>query len=246
MKRPLRKIKKQLGYYFKQLSFFSAIQFSTADFFRKIFNFHSKYNYSQTGEQMIIDNYLHHVSEGFYLDIGCNEPVKLSNTFSLYCRGWKGLCVDANENIIKKYKKVRPNDIAYCSAVSDSTEEKTYYEFEGSAVNTLDENVIDEWKKNWKFKSERKITPKTLNSILEELQLTNQHIDLMSVDVEGFDLNVLRSIDLVKYTPTLIVVELHKTSLLNLKENEVVNYLAQFGYHPVAFATVNGYFMKTN
>jgi len=45
---------------------------------------------------------------GTYLDIGCSQPIKYSNTFLLYLRGWKGTCVDTRK--IRRFKWFRPRD----------------------------------------------------------------------------------------------------------------------------------------
>ena len=45
---------------------------------------------------------------GTYLDIGCSNPIKDSNTFRLYMAGWRGVCVDIRK--IRRYKWYRPRD----------------------------------------------------------------------------------------------------------------------------------------
>jgi len=45
---------------------------------------------------------------GTYLDIGCSQPIKYSNTWLLYLRGWKGTCVDTRK--IRRFKWFRPRD----------------------------------------------------------------------------------------------------------------------------------------
>ncbi|MEM1407874.1 MAG: FkbM family methyltransferase, partial [Bacteroidota bacterium] len=62
--------------------------------------------------------------------------------------------------------------------------------------------------------------------------------DFLSIDVEGHDWNVIRSIDLTKYKPELIVAELNP-------EPDLVDYLGQYGYGLKGAVPKNSYFMKS-
>ena len=70
-----------------------------------------------------------------------------------------------------------------------------------------------------KAKEIRKIKTKTLNSVLENSKFKDKKINLISIDVEGHELEVVRSIDLKKYTPEMIVIE-----FLDLKMKEIEFY----------------------
>ena len=129
------------------------------------------------------------------------------------------------------------------AAISDEEKEVTFYEFKESEVNTMDEGMVQEWKQKFNYKSERKLTTQTLTSILDKYLPKNQSIDLLTVDVEGNDFNVIKSIDLTKYRPKLIVVEIHGFDLSNIEKNEIYQYLTTQKYTLASFATMNGYFL---
>ena len=86
----------------------------------------------------------------------------------------------------------------------------------------------------------------TLNSVLKEHLPKTGHtkIDLLCVDVEGHDLQVLKSIDLDLYQPTMIVVEMHGFTLETAESYEIYRYLKQCNYSLKYFSVINGYFVR--
>lgn len=234
--------------YLKQLPLCLAIKYIILNRLKSIFNIRGQYSYSLFGEDNIIKIYikqlLNKTTPGFYLDIGCNDPIIMSNTFGLYCDGWRGVAIDANIELIKKFKKTRPNDIVICAAISDESKELTFYEFENHLVSTMDKELYERWIKDsiWKFHSERKVQTQTLNSIIEQYNLKDQEIDLLCVDVEGHDINVLKSVDLNKYRPKLIIVEALDFDIYNFSKNEVCNYLEQKNYTFLGYISETCYF----
>ena len=94
---------------FSSLSFLEALNHFASIGIQKIGKFPGFISYSQTGEDQILSFLLREEQNGFYLDIGCNHPIKLSNSYNFYLRGWKGICVDANSELIKKFKVVKSN-----------------------------------------------------------------------------------------------------------------------------------------
>jgi FkbM family methyltransferase len=230
---------KSIRIYFKQFSFFFAIRLSIIKIVNHLLMKNTKQFYSQTGEDINMAFYLDKPN-GFFVDIGCNQPVEFSNTFDLYKRGWTGLNVDANPDLIKKYT-IRPNDISVCEAVSDEPKEMIFHEFDQPGVSTLDESVLEEWKKNWKYKGSRKVITKTLTQIFKEHSIKNQ-IDFMSVDVEGYDFQALITLDFKQYQPKYILVEMHKIDFNNYKSDKIVDFLDKNGYDLIGFIVINGYF----
>ena len=229
---------------FRQFPFLLASRLVVVKLFNKVIGVNAREFYGQTGEDIIINFFLEN-EKGLFVDVGCNHPISFSNTFELYKKGWTGLNIDANPELIKKYT-VRPNDISVCEAVSDETKEMLFHEFEQAEVSTLETAVIDEWKTRWDYKKSRKVTTKTLTQILDEHSIPNA-IDFLSVDVEGHDFQVLNSLDFNKYQPKLILIEMHQFNVADYQANKIVQFLIAKGYELVGFVTMNGYFkLKTN
>lgn len=67
-----------------------------------------KHSHSQSGQDLFIDRILHGKRDGTFLDIGCNHPIELSNTFALETElGWKGILADRDDYCVELCKAAR-------------------------------------------------------------------------------------------------------------------------------------------
>jgi FkbM family methyltransferase len=200
-------------------------------------------SFSQTGEDRILSFFLHERT-GFYVDVGCNDPLKYSSSFLFYLKGWRGIAIDANEVIVDRFQRTRKRDLCVAAAVSDSERDVTFHRSESDAVSTIDEDVLKEWKDRWSFRPEDQVAvrTKTLTAILQEA-LPDQtiNIDFMTIDVEGHEFQVLSGLDFSRYRPRLITVEIHDLKTIFL--NRIYLLLAGKGYSLVGYVTMNAYFL---
>ena len=67
-------------------------------------------SYAQNGEDVVLWRALSDVESGNYLDIGANDPQLFSVTRSFYDRGWSGLCVEPQAELVEKFRAERPRD----------------------------------------------------------------------------------------------------------------------------------------
>lgn len=190
-------------------------------------------SYSGNGEDIILLQYLFkNKKNGFYVDIGSFHPKIISNTYQLHEKmGWKGINVDPNPQTHKLYMKYRPKDVNLRVGIAEREEEKTYYNFSYSGANTFDEAFGEEkTNKSWNtLLSKEKLPCVPLTSILEKHLPPNTTIDLLDIDVEGLDLQVLKSNDWTKYRPSVVLVE-DKEFRKNLGNSEVFLFLKEKGY----------------
>jgi FkbM family methyltransferase len=207
----------------------------------------STLSYAQEGEDLILNRFLENKSFGFYIDIGAHHPKRFSNTYLFYKKGWRGINIDAMPNSMTIFKKERPRDINLEIGVSNKAEELIYYMFNEPALNTF--SKIEANKKNglgtYKIIEKKTIKTFPLKDVISKHIELNQTIDFMTIDVEGLDLDVLKSNDWMKYRPNLLLVEdLKKQSLRNLyTESELFSYLHSLNYELVA-KTFNTLFFK--
>lgn len=65
-------------------------------------------SHSQSGQDRFVDLILHGKRDGRFLDIGCNHPIELSNTYAFETElGWKGLLIDRDEYCVGLCKLAR-------------------------------------------------------------------------------------------------------------------------------------------
>ena len=204
-----------------------------------------KYSYAFTGEDKLIEGILKPQirQEGIYIDVGCNHPKFLSNTYGLYRKGWKGICIDANKDLINKYRFFRPKDIAIHALVSNQIEERDFYVSENDVLSTTEKTNLGDIKKLGLNYETKKLKPRLLTSILKENSF-QEEIDLLSIDAEEHDYNVLLSLDFNIYSPKLIIVEDESFNPSDYNKNPFYNLLKEKGYEVEGFVLKNVFYLK--
>lgn len=196
-------------------------------------------SYSQEGEDMILRRIFEKLPSGFYVDVGAHHPMRFSNTYFFYKAGWHGINIDAMPGSMKLFRKYRPRDINIEAPVSRESKELTYYVFNEPALNGFDYQLSRERDTNntlYKIERTIKLKTKTLSELLDEHLPTNQKIEFLSIDVEGLDLEVLRSNDWNKYRPEVVLVEVLQSSLSELEVSDVNKFMISHDYEPYAKA----------
>ncbi|MFC2096244.1 FkbM family methyltransferase [Bacteroidota bacterium] len=194
---------------------------------RKLLLGDKKISYSQAGEDLILNCIFSSVKKGFYIDVGANHPTKSSNTYFFYKKGWTGINIDALPDAIKMFQKKRKKDINIEAGVSDLESILNFYSFKESSYNTFNEELVDEIKKVSPLIDVRKIAVKPLSLILNKLNIKS--INFMSIDVEGLDINVLKSNDWEKYRPKVLLVEDFNHGV-DIIQSPIYQYMHTLGY----------------
>ena len=157
-------------------------------------------SWSQGGEDLSILSLFPFAEMGNYIDIGCHHPSRYSNTRHLYQRGWRGVNVDADENLVRVFFSERLEDINICAAVGSETE-YVLNVFDEQLVSTVDSSrVAYEISIGRKKVSERKIRGITLRSIIDK-HFRDERVTVLLIDIEGSDYDALNSIDFDSLEP---------------------------------------------
>lgn len=184
-----------------------------------------KSDVSQFGEAQLINALLRNDS-GFYVDIGSGRPITGSNTFKLYKRGWSGILVDPLPINKSLSKLIRPRD-KFFQGLIGLQHLYTFYVIEPYAYSTVDESIMKQLLVNKgdavKLSAVLDLQGISLKNLLQDFEV--KEIDLLSVDVEGYDFQVLQSNDWTLFKPKIICVE-----ILGTNSEEVATLLTQQGY----------------
>lgn len=244
---------KDIRYWFAALPFRFALKFSLLYLLKRRLKLPADIFFSQTGEDITLSAIItRFISEtlikqgGFYVDVGCNDPISKSNTFFFYLQGWKGIAIDANEEVINRYKKIRKYDISICSAISNAVKKATLHKSANPFVSTMSNEYYTKNKDRWKYNKTQEVTTNTLTSLLDETLPEGTTIDLLTIDVEGLELEVIQGINFEKYRPKLIVLEAHDFSYEKKEQLPVFQHLANNNYHFHGFTVMNAYFIDYN
>ena len=190
----------------------------------------ANYSYAQEGEDRILLRYFGNRPEGFYIDVGAHHPRTYSNTYLFYKKNWRGINIDAMPGSMAPFRKERKRDINIEAAVSDQEMTLDFYIFNEPALNTLDKELAEsrhDPAKNHLLQGKKEVRTTTLTKILDEHLPAGQKIDFMSVDIEGHDLQALRSLNFSKYRPGLILVEIYEQ---DPSQTDIYKFLAEKNY----------------
>jgi FkbM family methyltransferase len=176
---------------------------------------------------------------GFYVDVGAHHPVRFSNTCALYMKGWSGINIDCNPGSMAAFRKMRSRDINLELAISDRFETLTYHLFEEPAINSFAPAFGDAHR----IHSLKEMTTRTLASVFDQYINETGSIDFLSVDVEGLDLNVLKSNNWMKYRPRIVLAEDLNARANMLEYSEMIAFMEDRHYYLFA-KTVNTFFFR--
>ncbi len=205
-------------------------------------------SYSQEGEDMILERFFEGKEKGFFVDIGAHHPLRFSNTFHFYKKGWRGINIDATPGSMDAFKNVRPEDTNIEVGISVNEGFLTYHLFNEPALNTFSEERVKHLLEATPYKlvEKVKVQTKTLSQILDEYASTVSQIDFLTIDVEGLDFEILQTNNWKKYSPTFILIEDLNGSLENISSSKLYTYLHPFGYEVVAKTHNTLFFKKIN
>jgi FkbM family methyltransferase len=206
-------------------------------------------NNSQFGEDKKIIKLFKEKENGTYLDLGCFHPIRQNNTYLFHRLGWKGINIDLNPLTIELFNIARPNDINICAAISSKAGSKNlFFDHELSSLNTINKNHTKFLKKAFGIKNlkKRKIKTYTLNNILKDNNINR--IDFMNMDIEGSELEVLKTLNFKKLDIKVICIEIvnydHYSKDIKINKKKIFNILKKNNYRLKFKTSVNYIFIK--
>ncbi len=205
-------------------------------------------SYSQAGEDAIIQFLLNdkHMTNISYLDIGTNIPDITNNTYLFYLGGGNGVCVEADKSLIKKIEKIRPRDKVLNIGVSASSLSEADFFIFNHGMNTFDKTEAELRTKSGKFKIIETVRVKLIdiNTIISE-NFENTP-DLLSLDIEGLDLSVLKTLDFTCYPIPIICVEtcMYSETHIRPKDSSILEFMSSRGYEVYADTYINTIFIN--
>ena len=119
---------------------FKKIQLVLNGYYRKKTS--KKISYSMGGVDLLLNYIFRDNGNGFYVDVGCNHPIKNNNTYLLYKRGWSGINIDLDVSSIKQFNVFRKRDLNVSSCVSKTNgKADLFFYHEKSPVNTINKDL---------------------------------------------------------------------------------------------------------
>jgi len=185
----------------------------------------SKRSFAGNGEDLLVVGWFQHygcdLSRIRYVDVGANDPVFLSNTFLLYQAGARGVLVEPDPKLAELLRARRPRDIVVNAGVAfDERRSATLFQMTASGFNTFSKaqaEFVAASSHKWHPRDRQEVVGEIavplipLNDIIAE-HLGKDAPHFLSVDTEGVDLAIVRTLDpmLLNHdpsVPTLICAE---------------------------------------
>lgn len=197
-------------------------------------------SWSQDGEDMVLRRLFEGETHGFYVDVGAHHPFRFSNTCYFHRGGWRGINIDANPAAIDEFHRHRPNDVNLCVGIAETSGRLVFHRFNEPALDTFDAALATERAKlpGYRLVARSEVAVRRLDEVLAEHLQAEQRIDFLSIDVEGLDLQALKSNDWRRFRPRVLLVEAREAELQNLDADPACNFARSVGYRPLA-KTVN-------
>jgi FkbM family methyltransferase len=209
----------------------------------------SRASYSQSGEDMIVDFALKamRIDNPSYLDIGANHPFVFSNTYHFYTKGCFGVSVEPDPRLHALLVKKRPKEVHLNLGVSAGKAEKLpFFIMSNSTLNTFSEEEALRYSRGGTFKIEQilQVDLIPISKIFDEY-FGGKAADFLSVDVEGMDLDIVKSIDFENYRPLVICIEtiIFSENRDGGKVAHIADFLISQGYMVYADTHINTIFV---
>lgn len=212
---------------------------------------HSICSFSQSGEDAIV-NYLFKlrgIEKPSYIDIGAHSPTYLSNTAIFYLKGSRGVNIEPNPDLIEKFYTQRPGDINLNIGISSNCSKNAeFYCFEDNALSTFSKEEADALEEMGKKISKKlQLKTETIQKIIDKY-CNGIFPDFLSIDIEGMEYAIIKSIGSMNSQPKVICVEtaLYSPIGAGAKRSDLMKLIESFGYIIYADTNLNSIYVKSN
>lgn len=175
-----------------------------------------------------------------YVDVGAAEPESCSNTWPFYSEGWHGLLIEPLPTYWYRLLRLRPRDRLLPIAVSN---EKGFAQLRACESCS---SIRPDW--NIREHAQLIVETDTLANILADYPEIRDQCQLCSIDVEGWERQVLQGIDWKTFRPAVFVIEyrqFHPAKLGADLSGDWELILDREGYRRVAETRLNYIYTNT-
>jgi FkbM family methyltransferase len=167
-------------------------------------------SYAQSGEDLVLASLFRRlgVAAPSYLDIGAFEPVECNNTYLFYRLGGRGVLVEPNVDLAPKLRRVRPGDVTLNVGVGVTDDPAAdFYVMEDEQRHTFDKGVAEMLQQQgMKLREVVKMPLVNVNQMIAD-HFGGAAPDLLSIDIEGMDYAVLKTLDVARFRPKVVCTE---------------------------------------
>jgi FkbM family methyltransferase len=185
---------------------------------------------------------------GFFIDVGAEQPVIDSVTYKLYLNGWRGINIEPQPEYFKQLENMRPEDINLNLAIglAEDTSLDFYATTDAIGLAGFGESARNELIKQGYNPVKIKVEVNSLDNVCSDQNV--REIDFLKIDVEGHELQVLRSFSFATIRPKLVIIEATKPNTNNLREDNqaIGTFMEEKKYSKIFFDGLNEWWAEQN
>lgn len=203
-------------------------------------------SYAQNSEDVLLWRALGHVPNGFYIDVGANDPVEHSVTKAFYDAGWRGISIEPLPSFHAAFLEQRPRDVNLAIAAGADNGKLVLYDV--PAVRgwaSPEQSVAELHRAEGHEVAEITVPVRTLASVCEEYVdgEGGTEIHFLKIDVEGFEGEVLRGMDFKRWRPWVLVIEATLPNSRATNHGAWEHLVVEQGYRYAWFDGLNRYYV---
>lgn len=199
-------------------------------------------SYAQNFEDVVLARVFAGQPRGFYVDVGAHHPERDSVTRHFHGLGWRGINVEPGA-FFREFVRCRPHDVNLNVAVSDRAGSVAFYEGASPGLASMASAVPEAARVQDGTRTARTVPARTLADILAQYA-TDATIDFLTVDVEGFERQVLAGNDWHRFRPRVAVIEATHPGTREPSHGEWERILLDAGYLFGYFDGLNRFYVR--
>ena len=202
----------------------------------------SRISFAQNGEDIRLARVFGEGRVGTYVDVGANHPTEDSVSRYFYDRGWRGLAVEALPRLADAFRRSRPRDTVVNAFAGPAASSVPFFDFGAvSGLSTSDPQLAERHRQAGFVHQLVHVPTQSLSTLIDQAGI--DVIDFMSVDVEGAESVVLKSLDMRRHRPKVMLVESILPHGDGARYAPFEEHLIDHGYTFVVFDGINSFYV---
>ena len=161
-------------------------------------------SYAQWGDDVLVWEYFEKKTDGVFLEAGANSPKILSQTYLLEKRGWSGVLVEPVPECCENLRAERSGSQIFQNALGSPDQRGVLRLSIPSGLSELASALKD----GEEVGADDKVFEAELMTLTEVLDAAGvSHLDYLSLDLEGMELEAMQGLDFKRFKPALVIVE---------------------------------------
>lgn len=198
-------------------------------------------SYAQNFEDVMLWRALKHVENGFYIDVGANDPTLYSVTKAFYDRGWNGINLEPVTQFFERLQNERPRDINLQLGAGASEGSFRFFDIPDTGLATSDAAMAQMHREQGWNVREIQVRVEPLSGICERHVTGDIHF--LKIDVEGAEKEVLLGMDFARWRPWIVVIEATLPMSQQTAHENWDSLVVDAGYEYVYFDGLNRYYV---